>query len=163
MCERISDWYECVLPNGKKGIREEVSYLFCDDLWREIKSFLILPSNLTKGLSKCCPQYALMVPEVREKRKKIIKEHRPFHCKTGGYFLYDGFYLPPSHFINEETPRQVIIDNLNKEVFSSAIKSGIWCYFSNERARRREELLNQLTDAVQDLIDAVEEELLGNY
>ena len=41
MCERISERYECVLPNGKEGIREEVSYLFCDDLWRYIKEFAI--------------------------------------------------------------------------------------------------------------------------
>lgn len=41
MCDRISDWYECILPNGKRGIREEVSYLFCDDLWRYIKEFAI--------------------------------------------------------------------------------------------------------------------------
>lgn len=50
--ERITEYYECVLPNGKNGLRTEVKYAFCDDLWREIKSYMFHPPHVALYISR---------------------------------------------------------------------------------------------------------------
>lgn len=42
-----------IIKNPETGKNELLTeYLFCDDLWREIKSFMLLPYTLHKGLAK---------------------------------------------------------------------------------------------------------------
>lgn len=57
MCDRISNYYETILPNGKQGLREEVQYAFCDDLWREIKSYLFQPPHIAHYISHVRENY----------------------------------------------------------------------------------------------------------
>lgn len=220
MCSKIVEYTIVTKPNGRTRLREDVSYLFCDDLWREIKSFLFLPHTLASNLAKHCPLPLLknegywvcaeaeanpqirgaktlakllrsnnhwvfdregncrikglnldlyyrflrdakkkQTTRAREERERIIREYKPYRSATGGYFLYSGIYLSPDYFNQQGRSRQEIIDSLNKEDFSSAIKSGIRCYWNNTRGKRLDKLFNQLKDAVGDLFDAVGEEL----
>jgi hypothetical protein len=190
-----------IIKNPETGKNELLTeYLFCDDLWREIKSFMLLPYTLHKGLARLMNiidkvtendvlSYARKHLDIRgakrlcrmmdkhrrifdkngncivdglnvelynqfkreakiEKvknnkiyRQEIIDEYRPYHCATGGYFLYDGTWMEPHAFSwrftewDRTKTRQQKIDMLNKKHFSGLISAGLFKYFSIKHQR----------------------------
>lgn len=180
-----------IIKNPETGKNELLTeYLFCDDLWREIKSFMLMPYTLHKGLTKITDgpdevtdyevlSYARKHKDIRgakrlcrmmdnnlycifdkngncgidgfnvelynrfkreaqiEKdknnkihRQKIIDEYRPYHCATGGYFLYDGTWIPADNFSVWCGQRHQLIDEFNKEFFRGLIQAGLFEYFA---------------------------------
>jgi len=88
---------------GKNKLKTE--HLFCNDLWKEIKSFLFYPQDIQRGIRKVQKEVYQTQREndFKEVRiKRVIRLARPFHSPTG----YWCPYAPEKTMVSEEYLKQ---------------------------------------------------------
>jgi hypothetical protein len=152
MCEKNTNYYETILPNGKRGLRADgYSYHFCDDLWGNIKGFLF-PIDLDR--SKVITQFVKTLTEPSrildlafennnfpsELKRELRKEYKK-NYKKANHRKYSGKFIEETALeLTQANPSFTeLIKHLKRFAKKRAVKCAIDCY-DNEMLREHYKL-----------------------